>query len=174
MLRVDAIFCIFKKPSGYYICTGNFLKSGDYNTLEEHFTKINTLPDEKMYPLLMTLVNKYGREADLAEGENNKNVYCVAGSKVLTCKHHVHMAKYFENPRESEGVLNFVRDNFCVDGGDKFYCVNCGQEVYIALTKADIGRGLVAGLCVAFISIIADRIIKSGSDRLKIKYGMKL
>ena len=49
-----------------------------------------------------------------------------------------------------------------------------GQEVYIALTKADIGRGLVAGLCVAFISIIADRIIKSGSDRLKIKYGMKL
>ena len=42
------------------------------------------------------------------------------------------MAKYFQNPRESEGVLNFVRDNFCVDGGDKFYCVNCGQEVYIA------------------------------------------
>ena len=48
-----------------------------------------------------------------------------------------------------------------------------GQEVYIALTKADIGRGLVAGLCVAFISIIADRVIKSGSGRLKAKYGMK-
>jgi len=47
-----------------------------------------------------------------------------------------------------------------------------GQEVYIALTKADIGRGLVSGLCVAFISIIADRIIKSGSNRLKDKYGM--
>ena len=48
-----------------------------------------------------------------------------------------------------------------------------GQEVYIALTKADIGRGLVSGLCVAFISIIADRIIKSGSNKLKDKYGMK-
>ena len=48
-----------------------------------------------------------------------------------------------------------------------------GQEVYIALTKADIGRGLVAGLCVAFISIIADRVIKSGSNRLKTKYGME-
>ena len=48
-----------------------------------------------------------------------------------------------------------------------------GQEVYIALTKADIGRGLVAGLCVAFISIIADRIIKAGSNKLKTKYGMK-
>ena len=47
-----------------------------------------------------------------------------------------------------------------------------GQEVYIALTKADIGRGLVAGLCVAFISIIADRIIIASSNRLKIKYGI--
>ena len=48
-----------------------------------------------------------------------------------------------------------------------------GQEVYIGLTKADIGRGLVAGLCVAFISIIADRIIKAGSNKLKNKYGIK-
>ena len=48
-----------------------------------------------------------------------------------------------------------------------------GQEVYIGLTKADIGRGLVAGLCVAFISIIADRIIKAGSNNLKNRYGIK-
>ena len=48
-----------------------------------------------------------------------------------------------------------------------------GQEVYIGLTKADIGRGLIAGLCVAFISIIADRIIKAGSNKLKNKYGIK-
>jgi glycine betaine/proline transport system permease protein len=34
-----------------------------------------------------------------------------------------------------------------------------GQEVYIALTKADARAGLVAGLCVAFIAIIADRLI---------------
>ena len=46
-----------------------------------------------------------------------------------------------------------------------------GQEVYIALTKADIGRGLVAGLCVAFIAIISDNMIKSASKKLKIKYG---
>ena len=48
-----------------------------------------------------------------------------------------------------------------------------GQEVYIGLTKADIGRGLVAGLCVAFIAIIADRLIKAGSNKLKNKYGIK-
>jgi glycine betaine/proline transport system permease protein len=42
-----------------------------------------------------------------------------------------------------------------------------GQEVYIALTKADTGRGLVAGVCVAFIAIIADRLIAAWSDRRK-------
>jgi len=34
-----------------------------------------------------------------------------------------------------------------------------GQEVYIALTKADVGRGIVAGLAIAAIAIIADRLI---------------
>lgn len=38
-----------------------------------------------------------------------------------------------------------------------------GQEVYIALTKADPGRGLVAGLAIAFIAIIADRLIQASA-----------
>lgn len=42
-----------------------------------------------------------------------------------------------------------------------------GQEVYSALTKADTGRGLVAGLAVAFIAIIADRLIAAGAMRLR-------
>lgn len=36
-----------------------------------------------------------------------------------------------------------------------------GQEVYIALTKANAGAGVVAGLSVAFIAIISDRIVNS-------------
>ena len=47
-----------------------------------------------------------------------------------------------------------------------------GQEVYIALTKADTGRGIVAGLCVAFIAIIADRLIRAWSDRKKQELGI--
>lgn len=47
-----------------------------------------------------------------------------------------------------------------------------GQEVYIALTKADTGRGLVAGLAVAFIAIIADRLIAAGAARAKAKLGL--
>ncbi|MBL6932556.1 MAG: ABC transporter permease subunit [Rhodospirillales bacterium] len=47
-----------------------------------------------------------------------------------------------------------------------------GQEVYIALTKADSGRGLVAGLCVAFIAIIADRLINAWSVKRKAELGL--
>lgn len=47
-----------------------------------------------------------------------------------------------------------------------------GQEVYIALTKADTGRGLVAGLSVAFIAIIADRLISAGARRIRARLGL--
>jgi glycine betaine/proline transport system permease protein len=42
-----------------------------------------------------------------------------------------------------------------------------GQEVYIALTKADAGRGLVAGLAVAAIAIVADRLIAAAARRAR-------
>ena len=48
-----------------------------------------------------------------------------------------------------------------------------GQEVYIALTKADTGRGLVAGLCVAFIAMIADRLINAWAVKRKRQLGLE-
>ncbi|WP_020593579.1 ABC transporter permease [Kiloniella laminariae] len=47
-----------------------------------------------------------------------------------------------------------------------------GQEVYIALTKADTGRGIVAGLAIAFIAIIADRMIAAGSAKARKRLGL--
>jgi glycine betaine/proline transport system permease protein len=47
-----------------------------------------------------------------------------------------------------------------------------GQEVYVALTKADPGRGLTAGLAVAFIAIIADRLIQAGAARSRARLGL--
>ena len=47
-----------------------------------------------------------------------------------------------------------------------------GQEVYIALTKADTGRGIVAGLCVAFIAMISDRLISAWAQRKKKELGL--
>ncbi len=48
-----------------------------------------------------------------------------------------------------------------------------GQEVYIALTKADTGRGLVAGFAIAFIAIIADRIITASARSARARYGLE-
>ncbi|MGJ8616075.1 MAG: ABC transporter permease [Sulfitobacter sp.] len=48
-----------------------------------------------------------------------------------------------------------------------------GQEVYIALTKADTGRGLVAGLAIAFIAIIADRLISAAARGARIRFGLE-
>ncbi len=47
-----------------------------------------------------------------------------------------------------------------------------GQEVYIALTKADTGRGIVAGLAVAFIAIVADRLVSAGARRTRSRLGL--
>jgi glycine betaine/proline transport system permease protein len=47
-----------------------------------------------------------------------------------------------------------------------------GQEVYIALTKADPGRGIVAGLAVAFIAIITDRLISASARAARERLGL--
>jgi glycine betaine/proline transport system permease protein len=47
-----------------------------------------------------------------------------------------------------------------------------GQEVFKALSKADAGRGIVAGLAIAFIGIIADRLITAWVQRIKARRGL--
>jgi glycine betaine/proline transport system permease protein len=47
-----------------------------------------------------------------------------------------------------------------------------GQEVYIALTKADPGRGIVAGLAIAFIGIAADRLMSAWASALRQRKGL--
>ncbi|MBR9862115.1 MAG: ABC transporter permease subunit [Rhodobacteraceae bacterium] len=47
-----------------------------------------------------------------------------------------------------------------------------GQEVYIALTKANAGQGIVAGLSVAFIAIVADRIVNALAEGQRRRLGL--
>jgi glycine betaine/proline transport system permease protein len=47
-----------------------------------------------------------------------------------------------------------------------------GQEVYIALTKADVGRGIVAGLGIAMLAMIADRIMTALAARMRWRLGL--
>jgi glycine betaine/proline transport system permease protein len=40
-----------------------------------------------------------------------------------------------------------------------------GQEVYTSLARGETGPGIVAGLCVACIALVADALLKSGAAR---------
>jgi glycine betaine/proline transport system permease protein len=47
-----------------------------------------------------------------------------------------------------------------------------GQEIFKALAKADSGRGIVAGLVIAFIGITADRLITAWVEKRRKERGM--
>ena len=47
-----------------------------------------------------------------------------------------------------------------------------GQETLIALSKVDPGRGVTAGICVAFIAIAADRIIGAWANEKRRRLGL--
>ena len=47
-----------------------------------------------------------------------------------------------------------------------------GQEIFRALTFADAGKGLVLGLCVAFLGLTADRLITEWAKRRKQQLGL--
>jgi glycine betaine/proline transport system permease protein len=47
-----------------------------------------------------------------------------------------------------------------------------GQEIFRALTFADAGKGLVVGLCVAFMGLAADRLIGEWASRRKRQLGL--
>ena len=45
-----------------------------------------------------------------------------------------------------------------------------GQEVLIALNRSQVGEGIVAGLCVACIALIADGILKAAAAKASIHH----
>jgi glycine betaine/proline transport system permease protein len=45
-----------------------------------------------------------------------------------------------------------------------------GQEVFIALAKADAGRGITAGIAIAFIGIVADRLMRTYSEKMQRRF----
>ncbi|MGI9503728.1 MAG: ABC transporter permease, partial [Geminicoccaceae bacterium] len=47
-----------------------------------------------------------------------------------------------------------------------------GQEIFRALTFADAGKGLVVGLCVAFMGLAVDRLVTAWATKRKQKLGL--
>ena len=48
-----------------------------------------------------------------------------------------------------------------------------GQEILKAKSDLDVGRALVAGICIAFLGIVADRLIKAWSLKRQAQLGIK-
>jgi glycine betaine/proline transport system permease protein len=46
-----------------------------------------------------------------------------------------------------------------------------GQEIFRALTFQDAGKGIVIGLCVAFMGLTADRLINAWARERKKQFG---
>ena len=49
--------------------------------------------------------------------------------------------------------------------------VDLSQEIFRALSFSDGGKGLIIGLCVAFIGLTADRLLVEWSNQMKKKLG---
>lgn len=51
--------------------------------------------------------------------------------------------------------------------------VDLSQEIFRALSFNDGGKGLIIGLCVAFIGLTADRLLVEWSNQMKQKLGFQ-
>ena len=47
-----------------------------------------------------------------------------------------------------------------------------GQAVYLALGKADMGKGVITGLSIALVAMVADRILQAMSRRRQEALGL--
>jgi len=45
---IEGIFSLKKTKKGYYICTGNYIKSNDFSAIEKHISKINEVDKEQL------------------------------------------------------------------------------------------------------------------------------
>lgn len=102
-----------------------------YKKIDLYLEKINKLSDEKMYPLLEVLYNKYGRNKE-SENENPLNIYCKIGKKILFCKHHMLMMDFYKMKNKSNEIYEELIETYSIENDGKFWCKNCGQELYIS------------------------------------------
>jgi len=65
---IEGVFCLFKTNSGYYLCTGNLLKTGDLNLIEDHFNKINEYSKEELNNAYLETLKKNALNDDSKAG----------------------------------------------------------------------------------------------------------
>ena len=38
---IEGVFCLMRNDSGFYLATGNYIKNGEFEKVEDHFNKLN-------------------------------------------------------------------------------------------------------------------------------------
>lgn len=102
-----------------------------YNKIDLYMEKINLLPTEQKYSMMNVLYKKYGRESE-NDTENPLNIYCKVGNKVLFCKHHLEIMKYYVEKNISQEILSEILEKYSIEDSGMYWCKNCGQELYIS------------------------------------------
>ena len=104
-----------------------------YKKIDLYLTKIANLSDNKKYILLDNLVEKYGREYNPSniKKENEYNIYCKYGSKIICCKHDIHIIDIFKNPNELEKRTESLLETYGIENQGSQWCKYCGREIYI-------------------------------------------
>ena len=103
-----------------------------YEKVDKYLTAINELPNEETYKLLDAFLKKYGRYYDSSLGESPKNIYSKIGNRILVCKHHTLLIDYYTSSEKNAETLKYIKEKWCVESESKYYCTNCGQEVFDA------------------------------------------
>ena len=102
-----------------------------YLKIDLWLEKIANLPDDLKYELLNDLIKKYGRPASTRNEENDKNIYCKYGTKVICCKHNINLINMFKSKDNYDTLLKETIETYGIEDVGKYWCNNCGKEIFI-------------------------------------------
>ena len=61
---LEGVLCIFETKNGYYMGTGNYLKSGDFTRVENHLNKINNVPTKELKKVYLETLKESSKNND--------------------------------------------------------------------------------------------------------------
>ena len=103
-----------------------------YLKIDLYLEKIALLEDKQRYELLDELLKKYGRYANIRNDENEKNIYCKYGNKIICCKHNQNMIKIFKDNKNYDNLREETIKTYGIEDKGKIWCNNCGNELFLA------------------------------------------
>ena len=100
-----------------------------YYRIDKYLENIKSLPLNKFYTSLSLLLDKYGRNGSVIDGENDKFFYSRPGNKQIICKHHSHFIDYNNKLITYDEALEKTITEYGVENEGFIWCKNCGEQI---------------------------------------------